>query len=146
MRTIGWWHPGLILIFLFGYTACGEEATVEVVDYRVELTIVSPLSNATYEVNEPFRVEVDYQRSDNQLIHNIKVEIVDADGMTVQRLVERHAHVAGTFTFTSDPLSIATPGVYTVRAETTDLHLEGEGSHDEGAKAENIRTLEFRVE
>ncbi|MEM1123902.1 MAG: hypothetical protein AAGJ18_25920 [Bacteroidota bacterium] len=132
----------LMAIFTMG---CGEDReVVENTDYVVDIEIVSPANNATLNVGESFNVEVDYARAEN-IIHNIKVEILDANGEQVQKLVERHAHVANEFTFKMEDIQIDQAGTYTVRAATTDLHdgEHGEGehsSHESGGhdKMENV--------
>jgi len=110
-------------------TSCGDDERVveENATYEVTIEIVSPANNATLAVGETFNVEVDYARADN-IIHNIKVEILDADGNQMMNLVERHAHVANEFTFKVEDLKIDQAGTYIVRAATTDLH-DGDGEH-----------------
>jgi len=113
--------------------SCGEDRAVEEnVAYEVEVEIITPANNASIAVGENFNVEVDYVRKEN-IIHNIKVEIVDAAGNQVKNLVERHAHIPNEFTFTAENVSISEPGTYILRAATTDLLEEGESGADNGA-------------
>jgi len=111
--------------------SCGEDLAVEEenVAYVVDVEIINPANNAQMIVDENFNVEVGFVRAEN-IIHNIKVEILDEDGHQVMNLVERHAHVANEFTFTAENIAISAPGTYTLRAATTDLHLDGEVDSD----------------
>ncbi len=120
-----------LLAITFLSTSCNEgREVVEAVSYNVEVDIISPTNNAQMPVGEAFSVVVDYTRNEN-IIHNIKVEIVDMDGNQVQNLVERHAHVANEFTFTAENVSINRAGTYFVRASTTDLLDEDEDGGDD---------------
>jgi len=119
-----------LLTITFLNTSCNDGREVqEAVNYEVAVDIISPTNNTQMAVGEVFRVVVDYARKEN-IIHNIKVEIVDMDGNQVQNLVERHAHVANEFTFTAENVSINRAGTYFVRASTTDL-ADGEGVVDD---------------
>lgn len=129
-------QPRLFFAFFviaFCIISCGEDREAEEnVAYVVDIEIISPANNATMAVGEDFKVEVDYTRKENT-IHNVKVEIVDSQGVTVHNLVERHAHVANEFTFQSEAVSIGQAGTYFVRASSTDLHIEGANdSHESG--------------
>ena len=113
--------------FSFSSISCGEDRTAEEnTAYIVDIEIIRPANNATMAVGENFSVEVDYARKENT-IHNIKVEIVDIQGVTVHKLVERHAHVANEFTFQSEAISIGQAGTYFVRASSTDLDAADDG-------------------
>jgi len=122
-------------------TSCKEDrAVIENENYEVDVAIISPDNNAIMSVGENFNVEVDYARNGNT-IHNIKVEILDMNGNLVQKLVERHAHVANEFTFKMDDIKIDQMGTYIVRASSTDLHDgEGENQHGAGNEDHNNRT------
>jgi len=112
-------------------TSCGEDRAIEeAVSYDVDVAIVSPANNTQMAIGETFNVVVDYARNEN-IIHNIKVEIVDIDGNQIQNLVERHAHVANEFTFQAEGIKIDQVGTYFVRASTTDL-VDGEGDEHAG--------------
>lgn len=123
--------------------SCGEDREAEEdVEYVVVVEIIAPANNATIVAGENFNVEVDYARKEN-IIHNIKVEILDAAGNQVKNLVERHAHVPNEFTFTAENITISEPGTYILRAATTDLQLEGDsdghdGADGDGEDADNV--------
>lgn len=133
--------PLLLIIFFaisFSIISCGEDREAEEnAAYIVDVEIITPTNNATMTVGEDFKVEVDYARKDNT-IHNIKVEIVDIQGVTVYNLVERHAHVANEFTFQSEAVSIGQTGTYFVRASSTDLEVEGDNDNQGSGDADNM--------
>lgn len=134
-----------LLTVIFLVTSCGEDRAIEEnVSYDVDVAIISPANNAQMSVGEAFNVEVDYARNEN-IIHNIKVEIVDMDGNQILNLVERHAHVANEFTFNAENIVIDEAGTYLVRASTTDLldgdeHTDGDG--DENNLVEHTITVQ----
>jgi len=140
-----WKSPPLLVLALITIIcfaiSCGEDRAVEEnVAYVVEVEIITPANNTTLTTGENFNVEVDYTRKDNT-IHNIKVEILDAAGNQVIKLVEQHAHVANEFTFKAENISISEAGTYTLRAATTDLHTEGDGnepSNGDGHEEANL--------
>lgn len=109
---------GLLLLT----TSCKEDrVTEEMTDsYEVEIQIISPNEGQTITAGQEFRVEVEYTRNGN-LIHNILVEIVDTSNNRVERLVERHAHVQGEFTFKQEGIVMNEAGTYKVRAMTVDI-------------------------
>ncbi len=124
--------PLLLILFALAIfnTSCKEDRSIEENEsYIVDVEIVSPTNNATMAVEETFDVVVDYARQENT-IHNIKVEIMDAEGNQVAKLVERHAHVANEFTFKAENVQIDHPGTYTIRAATTDLD-NGDGENND---------------
>ena len=109
---------GLLLLT----TSCKEDrVTEEMTDsYEVEIQIISPSEGQTITAGQEFTVEVEYTRNGN-LIHNILVEIVDTSNNRVERLVERHAHVQGEFTFKQEGIVMNEAGTYKVRAMTVDI-------------------------
>lgn len=137
---------GLSLLCLTVFiSSCNKDGdrTVDT-DYQVNVEIVSPSTDATIAAGDPFTVEVDYSR-EGQLIHNISIEIVDANGAMVEKLVERHAHVADEFTFKQEGIVINQAGNYKVRAMTTDLHT-GEEEHEESEEDNNLVEQNFVIQ
>ncbi|GEM_PF-4432909 len=134
-------YPILLASFFvisLGLLSCGEDREAEEnAAYIVDIEIITPTNNATMAVGEDFNVEVDYARKENT-IHNIKVEIVDEQGVTVHKLVERHAHVADEFTFQSEAVSIGQAGTYFVRASSTDLQIEGDNDNHGSGDVDNM--------
>ena len=137
--------PGLLLALLSIAclsASCGDDRdAVENESYQVDVVIISPDNNAQMAVDENFNVEVDYARNGNT-IHNIKVEIVDLNGNQIQKLVERHAHVANEFTFKMEDIKIDQAGTYLVRASTTDLEAEG---HTDGGDTNENNLVEHTI-
>ena len=131
-------------------TSCGEDReAVENGEYVVAVEIVSPANNATLTAGETFKVEVDYARNED-IVHNVKVEIMNEDGNVVKSLVNKHAHVANEFTFIDEAVTIDQTGTYIVRASTTDLDATGEHSdgHDgnDSDKDLNVKEHTIRVQ
>lgn len=129
-----WKSLPVLLLTLFSITflniSCKENReVVDAVSYEVDVAIISPANNAQITIGEPFIVEVDFTREENT-IHNIKVEILDVDGNQIQKLVERHAHIANEFTFKMEDIKIDQAGTFLVRASTTDLQ-DGTGEEDD---------------
>ncbi len=145
-----WKSTPLLFMTLIAITcftvSCSEDQVAEetATEYVVDVEIISPANNATMTAGENFNVEVDYARQEN-IIHNIKVEILDTDGNQVMNLVERHAHVPNEFTFSAENIAIDQPGTYTLRAATTDLHL-GDDGHEHGASDGDAHDKENMVE
>lgn len=126
-------------------TSCGEDRAIdEAVSYEVDVAIISPANNAQMAAGEAFNVEVEYTRKENT-IHNIKVEIVDMNGNQIQKLVERHAHVANEFTFKMEAIKIDQAGTYLVRASTTDLDSDGEEHQGEGNDDDKNNLVEHTI-
>ena len=123
-------------------TGCKEDRVAEENEaYIVNVEIISPNNNTTMAVGTSFNVEVDYKRTEN-IIHNIKVEILDKSGNIFNKLVERHAHVPNEFIFKSENISIDQVGIYVIRASTTDL-LDGDsGEHTDGEGQDNDNLVE----
>lgn len=103
-------------------TSCKEDrSTEEMTDsYEVAIQIISPDEGQTITAGQEFTVEIEYSRSGN-LIHNVLVEIVDSSNNRIERLVERHAHVQGEFTFKQEGIVMNEAGTYKVRAMTVDI-------------------------
>jgi len=132
-----WKSSNLLFLALFSmllvYTSCGDEDGLEDADYRVEVQIVVPEDGAQIMKDVPFTVEVAYTR-DNDLIHNVSVDILNANGHSVKKLVEKHAHEKNNFTFKEEGITLEAAGTYTLRAMTTDMH-DGDAAH--GASGEH---------
>ena len=117
----------LIMFFALSFIACGEDTAVLTEPaYEVNVAIISPDNGTAFAAGESFTVEVDYERNNN-IIHNIKVEILDETGNSVKKLVERHAHVPNSFTYKEEDIIMNQAGTYIIRAQTTDLDLDGDG-------------------
>ena len=131
-----WKSPNLLCLAFFSLfvvaSGCDKDDGTENADYRVEVQIVAPENGAQIATNTPFSVEVAYTR-DNDIIHNVLVEIINENGHTVKKLVEKHAHEANAFTFKEAGVTLTEAGTYKLRAMTTDMH-SGEAGHGEGGE------------
>ena len=131
-----WKSPNLLYLAFFSLfvvaSSCDKDDGDEDADYRVAVQIVAPENGAQIATNTPFSVEVAYT-IDNDIIHNVLVEIVDETGHTVKKLVEKHAHEANAFTFKEAAVILTEAGTYKLRAMTTDMH-SGEAGHGESGE------------
>lgn len=120
----------LISLFLFSVlllsTSCDKDEQED--SYLVTIDIDAP---NTVNKGAPFSVEVAYTR-DNDIIHNVKVEILNENGHSMTKLIEQHVHEANAYTFKKDDIIIEEVGTYTLRAFSSDLHGDMEdGEHGE---------------
>jgi hypothetical protein len=117
--------------------ACKKENTgEEETPYTVNIAIKSPANNAEIAVGSTFTVEVEYTRDQN-IIHNILVEVLKEDGSSLTKLVDRHAHVPNSFTFKDDNVNISQAGTYKIRALSTDLVDNGNTDNNKKNRVEH---------
>ena len=99
---------------------------MEATPYAVDITIEAPTANAVVNVNEAMAVKVNFARGEEEVIHHVKIFVLDADGNTVETLLESHAHTAGNYGY--DNASAYTPtetGTFKIKAVSHDM----EGEH-----------------
>jgi hypothetical protein len=97
----------------------------ETVPYVVNIAINKPTANQSVVKNTVLPIEVVVTRENNATIHNIKVEIVDANGATVETLIEKHYHASGSATYTEGAYKPQTAGSFKLRVTSTnDSKLE----------------------
>ncbi len=99
--------------------------------YDVTVEILNPTSGEILTAGGVSIIRVQYTHADaNEVIHNIKIVINDAEGNLVATVMDHHAHQTGSFTFQDDGFIVpTTPGNYTLVAETTNM----EGAHTKSA-------------
>ncbi len=116
------------LLLLIGglFTACNEDDMTHEDDhmhteddYDATIAIMSPAADAMVTVDESAHVHIDFTRPDSKIIHNVKVEVLDADGNVVKTLLDDHVHEASPYTFESDDFTPEAHGAYTLRATTS---------------------------
>ena len=127
MQSLKYFYSGLLTIGLLFWTSCNKE---ELESYLVSIDIDAP---AAVKVGEPFDVTINYER-DNDIIHNVLIEIVNEQGHQTMKLEERHVHEANSYSFSQANIVLDNAGTYTLRANTTDLH-DGESHEEEDAGA-----------
>lgn len=94
--------------------------------YEVSITVEQPTANAVMNVNEAMAVKVNFERGAEEIIHHVKIFVLDADGNTIETLLEDHAHTAGSYSY--DNATAYTPtsaGTYKIKAVSHDM----EGEH-----------------
>lgn len=129
----------LLLFVLLTVVSFGCKDDDEVMDtpYEVTITIEQPTANAVLNIDEAMHVKVNFARGAEEVIHHVKIYVLDADGNTIETLLEAHAHVAASYTY--DNATAYTPtsaGTYKIKAVSHDL---------EGVFAEPLE-VEFTVQ
>jgi hypothetical protein len=114
----------LLLFVLLTVVSFGCKDDDEIMDtpYEVNITIEQPTANAVMNVNEAMQVKVNYARGEEEVIHHVKIYVLDADGNTIETLLESHAHTAGSYGY--DNASAYTPtvaGTYKIQAVSHDM-------------------------
>ena len=113
----------LLTVVSFG---CKDDDDTMDTPYSVNITIEEPTANAVVNVNEAMAVKVNFARGEEEVIHHVKIFVLDADGNTIETLLEAHAHVAGSYGY--DNATAYTPtaaGTYKIKAVSHDM----EGVH-----------------
>jgi len=108
-------YAGLLVVGLLFWTGCKKESLDS---YLVSIEIEAP---ATAKIGEPFEVTVNYAR-DNDIIHNVLIEILNEHGHQSMKLEERHVHESNTYSFTQADIVLDKAGTYTLRAFSSDMH------------------------
>ena len=119
----------LIAVVSFG---CKDDDEAIEIPYEVTITIEQPTANAVVSVNEAMAVKVNFSRGAEEVIHHVKIFVLDADGNTIETLLEDHAHTPGSFEY--DNSSAYTPtaaGTYKIQAVSHDM----EGDHTDPVEA-----------
>lgn len=123
-----------ILVFCAGlmvFSSCKKtEEIVSEDSYEVTIHILSPAEGATVQAGNNINVQVEYHR-EGDFIHNVRVDLLNANDQLVETLIEEHVHQEEEYVFKKEDLIIDTTGTYKISASTTDLHAEGEEHHDE---------------
>jgi hypothetical protein len=114
----------LLLFVLLTVVSFGCKDDDEIMDtpYEVNITIEQPTAHAVMNVNEAMQVKVNYARGEEEVIHHVKIYVLDADGNTIETLLESHAHTAGSYGY--DNASAYTPtvaGTYKIQAVSHDM-------------------------
>ena len=125
----------LLLFALLTVVSFGCKDDDETIDtpYEVSITIEQPTANAVLNVNEPMHVKVNFARGAEEVIHHVKIFVLDADGNTIETLLEDHAHTAGSYGY--DNATAYTPtaaGTYKIKAVSHDM----EGVHADPLEVE----------
>jgi hypothetical protein len=109
----------LLTVVSFG---CKDDDNVIDTPYEVNITIEAPTANAVMNVNEAMQVKVNFARGEEEVIHHVKIYVLDADGNTIETLLEDHAHTPASYEY--DNASAYTPtsaGTYKIQAVSHDM-------------------------
>jgi len=91
-------------------------------NYEVTININNPTANSTHNVSEMIPLEVVFSRGAEEVIHHVKIELVDSDGNVVEEIYKDHVHEAGSHTYSKDDaFSINDAGTYTIKASSHDM-------------------------
>lgn len=108
----------LILISLF-ITSCHNHDDEGV--YVVNIVINKPTVNQTVTKNTVMPIDVSMTRDDKGVIHNVKMEIVNAtSSATVETLLDKHHHESGTFNYIEAAYKPQTVGSFKLKITVTD--------------------------
>lgn len=128
---------GFLLLLMMGsltIVSCGEDDvhdhSHEEEDYDVSIEIMSPAADETVTVDEAAHIQIEFTRSDDKIIHNIKIEVKDADGNVVSTLLDEHSHVEGSYMYHENSFTPDAHGTYTLVATSTDDSEEHEVSEE----------------
>ena len=104
--------------------------------YVVNITINKPTTNQVVAKNTAMPIDVVITRDNNEVIHNVKIEITDAAGNIIETLLTKHYHVSGTATYT-DSYTPKNIGNFKLKVtSTTDI---------EGQPQPNTKEVAFSV-
>lgn len=104
--------------------------------YFVTIDIQRPAPGTIAAIDQALPVKVIFTRADNQLIHNITIQVADMNNQVIAKIWEFHVHEPGSYTFESDNYVPAEAGSFKLQAITTDM---------EGGSA-NLKEVGFVVE
>ena len=126
----------LVLIgSLFTLGSCHNHDDDETSVYQVAINIVQPSGDKAVVVGAFTPVEVNFSRP-NEVIHNVLIQVLDANNAVVETLLDKHAHVTGSFTYNeTNGFKPTKAGTFKLKAQTTD----GKGAQP------NVKEVSFTV-
>lgn len=126
-----------LLLFTFltivSFGCKDDDDAMDATPYTVTITIEEPTANAVVNVNEAMPVKVNFERGAEEVIHHVKIFVLDADGNTIETLLDAHAHTAGSYAYDNDmAYTPTTAGTYKIKAVSHDM----EGEHADPLEVE----------
>lgn len=102
--------------------------------YSVDISIISPADNSAVAAGAEVNIHVNFSNmGSDPTIHNVKVELLDDSGASVDVLTDGHVHeMSGYYEYHNMMYTLPTAaGNYTLRASSTDMMGMGnnEASH-----------------
>lgn len=117
------WFFLLLIMGSLTIVSCGEDDENghmhDDTNYDAAIVINSPAENDEVTVGEAVHIDVDITRPDNKIIHNVKIEVMDADGNVAATLVDDHAHEEGAYKFHGNAFTPDGHGAYKMVVTTT---------------------------
>lgn len=128
----------LLYASAFGLTGCIDFVPEEddATPYIVNFTFTKP-SSTIFTKNQYVPIEIRFDRNPSGYVHNVKVEVLDNNGVLVEKIFENNVHTFKSYTYSENnafqPLKT---GVFRLKASTT----------DENGKQENTKELSITVQ
>jgi hypothetical protein len=111
-----------VLLTVVSFGCKDDDDVVDATPYAVEITIEEPTANAVMNVNEAMAVKVNFARGAEEVIHHVKIFVLDADGNTIETLLEAHAHVVASYGYdNATAYTPTTAGTYKIKAVSHDM-------------------------
>ncbi|MEM1220405.1 MAG: hypothetical protein AAGH79_15895 [Bacteroidota bacterium] len=111
---------GLFAFLALGVTfaSCNKEEMHS--DYNVDIEIMSPAEGAEVTMGEVMHTHVVFSREEGETVHNVVVEVLDANGEVVATLIDDHVHTETSYEFHSMEFTPTEMGELTIRATSYD--------------------------
>ena len=113
----------LLLFILLGTVLMGckdDDPVVETDPYQISMVVEKPVADAVVNVNEPMDVKVNFTRGAEEVIHHVKIFVLDSSDNVVDTLLEEHAHVAASYTYEGTYTPTAT-GAFKLKVASHDM-------------------------
>lgn len=104
----------LLLILLSCHKHDDENTT-----YIVDIQIVRPTPGQTSSKNAVLPIAAIITREHDQVIHNVKVEVINTSNNTTEIIEEKHFHTSGSVNYSTNNYIPKTSGSYTLRITST---------------------------
>jgi len=105
----------ILFLSLFSCHKHEEESTA----YIVEIQIIRPTQGQTSPKNTALPIAVILTREHDQIIHNLKVEVINTTTNKTEIVEEKHFHVNGTLNYSTNNYIPKSSGSYTLRITST---------------------------
>ncbi len=87
--------------------------------YIVDIQIIRPTQGQTSPKNTALPIAVIITREHDQIIHNLKVEVINTTTNKTETVEEKHYHVNGTLNYSTNNYIPNSSGSYTLRITST---------------------------
>lgn len=126
----------LFAIFALGFlfVACDKDDDMGHEEYKVDIEFKSPSDGADVMMGHAMNTHIVFSREEGETVHNVVVEVLDADGNVLETLIDKHVHAETTYDFMNADFTPSEMGEITLRAT----------SYDHGNKSNGV-TKEIKV-